>query len=176
MLFFYNQQIQTDRWIMPWIRIASEYTKIYEAWSLSTDNAHGRKHCFNAKYWDHIPSTRIGMNKIMSVYTARKKTISLPEKAKTKIIWNLCSKRNIYKAAKNIGTAKCFVLYSTWEDMGFVVKPDTQYRLKHQNKHTLSVSHNHRFTSCLSIINILLVSLIKSYHNLITVCERRLEL
>lgn len=104
------------------------------------------------------------------------KTISLPEKAKTKIIWNLCSKRNIYKAAKNIGTAKCFVLYSTWEDMGFVVKPDTQYRLKHQNKHTLSVSHNHRFTSCLSIINILLVSLIKSYHNLITVCERRLEL
>lgn len=58
---------------MPWIRIASEYTKIYEAWSLSTDNAHGRKHCFNAKYRDHIPSTRIGMNKIMSVYTARKK-------------------------------------------------------------------------------------------------------
>lgn len=104
---------------MPWIRIASEYTKIYEAWSLSTDNAHGRKHCFNVKYWDHIPSTRIGMNKIMSVYTARKKTISLPEKAKTKIILNLCSKRNIYKAAKNIGTAKyvlfCIVHGKTWD-------------------------------------------------------------
>lgn len=47
------------------------------------------------------------------------KNISLPEKAKTKIIWNLCSKRNIYKAAKNIGTAK-YVLFciehgKTWD-------------------------------------------------------------
>lgn len=130
--FFYNQQMRTERWIMPWIRIASEYTKIYEAWLLSTDNAHGRKHCFNIIYWDHIPTIRIRMKTIMSVYTTRK-NLFLPKKkkkAKTKIIWNLCSKRNIYKAAIYRGQLNMFyVLYSTWEDMGFVVKPGRQCRL-----------------------------------------------
>lgn len=68
------------------------------------------------------------------------------------------------------------VLYNIWEDMGFVVIPDRQCRLQHKNKCTLSVSHNHSFTSCLSIINILLVALIKTYYYLITICVERLEL
>lgn len=50
------------------------------------------------------------------------KIIFLLEKVKIKIILNFCLKCNIYKVVKNIGIVKCFVLYSIWEDMGFVVK------------------------------------------------------
>lgn len=62
------------------------------------------------------------MNKIMFVYIVWKKIIFLLEKVKIKIILNFCLKCNIYKVVKNIGIVKCFVLYSIWEDMGFVVK------------------------------------------------------
>lgn len=109
---------------MLWICIVLEYIKIYEVWLLFIDNVYGRKYCFNVKYWDYIFFIRIGMNKIMFVYIVWKKIIFLLEKVKIKIIWNFCLKCNIYKVVKNIGIVKCFVLYSIWEDMGFVVKFD----------------------------------------------------
>lgn len=69
-------------------------------------------------------------NYVCLCYTENIFSYQKRKKAKTKIIWNLCSKRNIYKAAIYRGQLNMFyVLYSIWEDMGFVVKPGRQCRL-----------------------------------------------